>query len=227
MDISDYLLIFSNLSMLLAIYYSIKNTYYLEAYIFFQSMVVSMTYHALDNFKDDHRIIWDTFKFIDFYCAILVMITLSVYISRIQDKYKGIPHIMLGTFTIGMMANGNWDIKSELIIAGVCFGMTLGIFIFRKRCPKFKKKNFLKASIFALAGFGCFHITYLQDTLPYWIFHTLWHMFIMLSAFYFMRIHPINEIKDIGSRAIKRVSSLDSFFNRTNNNHQELDELNY
>ena len=214
MEPTDLLLVLSNLSMLLAIHFSIKNSFYLEGWIFFQSMTVSIIYHALDidNIKDNKRNIWNAFKFVDFYCAILVMITLSVYTAKVPEKYKGIPHIVLGTFSIFMMSLGDWDINDELIIAIVCFSMTLLIFLVRRKCPHFKKKNLAKASIFAIIGVGCFHITYYDDTLPYWIFHTLWHIFIMLSAFYFMRIHPINEIKDIGTKAIHRVTSFESFF---------------
>lgn len=212
MEWSDFLLIFSNLSMLLAINYSIKNKLYLEAWIFFQSMTISMTYHGLDATPDINRRLWNAFKFIDFYCAILVMITLSVYSARIEDKNKGVPHILLGTFSLFMLSYGNWDATKELIIASVCFGMVFIIFIFRKKCPKFKKKNLIKGSIFAISGLGCFHVKYYNEQLPYWISHTLWHIFIMLSAFYFLRIHPVDEMRDMGRNTIERVNSMERFF---------------
>lgn len=216
MEWSDFILIFSNLSMLLAINYSWKNKLFLEAWIFFQSMAVSMTYHGFDTSENigKYKELWNAFKFIDFYCAILVMITLSVYTAKIADKYKGIPHIILGTFSLFMLSYGDWDASKELVIAGVCFGMVFGIFLIRKTCPRFKKKNLIKGAIFAISGFGCFHLKYYNENLPYWVSHTFWHIFIMLSAFYLMRIHPMEEMVEMGRGAMQRVASMENILLR-------------
>ena len=211
MDWTDFLLIFSNLSMLLAIRFSVKNKLFLEAWIFFQSMTVSMTYHGLADKKNNYRLLWSAFKFIDFYCAILVMITLSVYTAKVKNEHKGIPHIILGTFSVFWLSYGEWDISKEIIIGSVCFGMTVFILLARKKIPKLKKKNLIKGIIFAVMGFGSFHIKYYHNNIPYWLSHTLWHVFIMLSAFYLMKIHPISEIKDLGRDAIIRVQSVENF----------------
>ena len=181
MEWTDLLLIFSNLFMLLAIYASIKEQYFIEGWVLFQSMVVSMTYHALSSYKDSQPKLYSTFQFIDFYCAILVMITLSIFTVKVPEKYKGIPLNILGTFSLFMIFYDDFGIRVELIIAGICFFMVFGIFIFRKKCPEFKKHNLIKGTIFAISGIGCFHITYYTDTIPYWITHTLWHIFIMIS----------------------------------------------
>lgn len=225
MEWTDFLLIFSNLSMLLAINFSLKEHLFLEAWILFQSMAVSMTYHSLDIVKDRERKLYSAFQFVDFYCAILVMITLSVFTAKVPDKHKGIPHIMLGTFSLFMMSVGEWDFNIELVIAGVCFLMVFLIFLVRKKCPKFKKHNLIKGSIFAITGVGCFHISYYTDTLPYWITHTLWHIFIMTSAFYFLRIHVLNEMKEIGNNALRRVSSLENFIRSRMTNNLEMHSL--
>jgi len=226
MEWSDFFLIFSNLSMLLAINYSCKHKLFLEAWIFFQSMAVSMTYHGLDTtyYIKNHNHLWLAFKFIDFYCAILVMITLSVYTAKVADKYKGIPHIILGTFSVFWLSYGEWDVYKEIIIASVCFTMVFGIFLFRRKCPHFKKKNLIKGAIFAISGFGCFHIKYYQEELPYWISHTLWHIFIMLSAFYLMRIHPVEEIMNMGE-TIHRVASMDNFIVGNAMRRRRLEEV--
>lgn len=184
-----------------------------------------MTYHALDVFKDNQKRLYSTFQFVDFYCAIMVMITLSVFTAKVTDKYKGIPHIILGTFSLFMMSYGDWDFRVELIIAGVCFFMVFAIFLFRKKCPKFKKHNLIKGAIFAISGVSCFHISYYTDTFPYWITHTLWHIFIMISAFYFLRIHVINEMKEIGNNALRRVSSIESFIRSRMTNNLEMHNL--
>ena len=81
--------------MLFAIHFSFTHKLFLEGWVLFQSMVVSMIYHTLDNFKDDYPKLFHSFQFIDFYCAILVMITLSAFTVKIDDKYKGIPHKIL------------------------------------------------------------------------------------------------------------------------------------
>lgn len=211
MDWTDLILIFSNLSMLLAIRFSVKNKLFLEGWIFFQSMTVSMTYHGLTDKRDTYPLLWKAFKFIDFYCAILVMITLSVYTAKVKNEHKGIPHIILGTFSVFWLSYGDWDINKEIIIGSVCFGMTVIILTVRKKKPKFKTKNLIKGLIFATMGFGSFHIKYYNENIPYWVSHTLWHIFIMLSAFYIMKIHPINEIKDLGRDAISRVQSVENF----------------
>ena len=224
MQWGDFLLVVSNLSMLLAIKFSVKNKLFLEAWIFFQSMTISMTYHGLDttHYIENHNQLWRAFKFIDFYAAILVMITLSVYTAKIKDKYKGIPHIILGTFSVFMLSYGTWDISKELIIASVCFSMVFGIFLFRKSCPRFRTKNLVKGAIFAISGFGCFHIKYYDDSIPYCATHTLWHIFIMLSAFYIMRIHPIEEIREMGRDAIHRVNSVENFIMSRSPSRQQL-----
>lgn len=227
MEWSDFFLIFSNLSMLLAIKFSVKNRLFLEAWIFFQSMAVSMTYHGLDTtyYIKHHNHLWRAFKFIDFYCAILVMITLSVYTAKVPDKYKGIPHIILGTFSVFWLSYGTWDISRELIIAAVCFSMVFGIFLFRRKCPRFRKKNLIKGGIFAISGIGCFHIKYYNDDLPYWLSHTLWHIFIMLAAFYIMRIHPVEEIRKMGRDAMHRVVSMENFMNSSPVRRRRLEEV--
>jgi predicted membrane channel-forming protein YqfA (hemolysin III family) len=181
-------------------------------------MVVSMIYHTLDNFKDDYPKLFHSFQFIDFYCAILVMITLSAFTVKIDDKYKGIPHTILGTFSLFMISYELEDVRVELIIAGGCFFMVFGILLCRKRCPEFKKHNVIKGSIFAISGIGCFHITYYIDTIPYWITHTLWHVFIMISAFYILRIHVMNEI-------MRRVSSIENFIRSRMSNNMEMQNL--
>jgi len=228
MEWTDLLLILSNLFMLLPIYVSIKEQYLIEGWVLFQSMVSSMTYHALDFHKESHPKLYSTFQFIDFYCAIMVMITLSIMTAKVPEKYKGIPLNILGTFSLFMIFYDDFIIKVELIIAGVCFFMVFGIFIFRKRCPEFKKHNLIKGTIFAVSGIGCFHINYYIDTLPYWITHTLWHIFIMISAYYFLRIHVVNEMKEIGNNALRRVSSIENFIRSRMTNNMEmrnLDEL--
>jgi len=224
MDWTDFLLIFSNLSMLLAIRFSVKNKLFLEAWIFFQSMTISMTYHGLDQNPNTPRELWLAFKFIDFYAAILVMITLSVYTAKVKNEHKGIPHIILGTFSVFWLSYGKWDINKEIIIGSVCFGMTVIILVARKKKPKFKKKNLIKGIIFTIMGFGSFHIKYFKNNLPYWLSHTCWHIFIMLAAFYLMKIHPINEIKDLGRDAISRVQSVENLFTGSPN-RVRLEEL--
>lgn len=227
MEWTDFLLIFSNLFMLLAINFSIKEKLFLEGWILFQSMSVSMVYHALDSYKYTNEKLYSAFNFIDFYCAILVMITLSVFTAKVPDNYKGIPHIILGTFSLFMMSYDVWDVRVELIIAGVCFFMVFVIFLFRKSCPQFKKHNLIKGTLFALIGIGCFHISYYKDKVhvPYWITHTLWHIFIMISAFYFLRIHIINEIKEIKNNTLRRVSSIEQFIRSRMTNNLEMQNL--
>jgi hypothetical protein len=227
MEWTDFLLIFSNLFMLLAINFSIKEKLFLEGWILFQSMSVSMVYHALDSYKYTNEKLYSAFNFIDFYCAILVMITLSVFTAKVADNYKGIPHIILGTFSLFMMSYDVWDVRVELIIASVCFFMVFVIFLFRKSCPQFKKHNLIKGVLFALIGIGCFHISYYKDKVPvpYWITHTLWHIFIMISAFYFLRIHIINEIKEIKNNTLRRVSSIEQFIRSRMTNNLEMQNL--
>lgn len=225
MEWTSLFLILSNLCMLLAIHFAYTHKLFLECWVLFQSMVVSMIYHTLDNFKDDYPKLFHSFQFIDFYCAILVMITLSIFTVKVPEKYKGIPLNILGTFSLFMIFYDDFGIRVELIIAGICFFMVFGIFIFRKKCPEFKKHNLIKGTIFAISGIGCFHITYYTDTIPYWITHTLWHILIMISAFYFLRVHVVIEIKEIGNNALRRVSSIENFIRSRMTNNMEMHNL--
>ena len=85
--------------------------------------------------------------------------------------------------------------------------------------------GFKQRTIFAISGIGCFHITYYTDTIPYWITHTLWHIFIMTSAFYFLRVHVVTEIKEIGNNALRRVSSIENFIRSRMTNNMEMHNL--
>jgi predicted membrane channel-forming protein YqfA (hemolysin III family) len=155
----------------------------------------------------------------------MVMITLSIFTVKVPEKYKGIPLNILGTFSLFMIFYDDFGIRVELIIASICFFMVFGIFIFRKKCPEFKKHNLIKGTIFAISGIGCFHITYYTDTIPYWITHTLWHIFIMISAFYFLRVHVVTEIKEIGNNALRHVSSIENFIRSRMTNNMEMHNL--
>ena len=169
MEWTSIFLVLSNLCMLLAIHFAFTHKLFLECWILFQSMIVSMIYHALDNYKNDYPKLFQSFQFIDFYCAILVMITLSAFTVKIDDKYKGIPHTILGTFSLFMISFELDDMRVELIIAGACFFMVFGILLCRKRCPEFKKHNVIKGTIFAISGIGCFHITYYLFYLSFYV----------------------------------------------------------
>jgi hypothetical protein len=50
----------------------------------------------------------------------------------------------------------------------------------------------------------------------------------MISAYYFLRIHVVNEMKEIRNNALRRVSSIENFIRSRMTNNMEmrnLDEL--
>ena len=47
----------------------------------------------------------------------------------------------------------------------------------------------------------------------------------MTSAFYFLRVHVVTEIKEIGNNALRRVSSIENFIRSRMTNNMEMHNL--
>jgi hypothetical protein len=219
MEWNNLFLIISNFFMILAIHYSLKHNFFLEAWIFFQSMISSSFYHFSEiqdwNIKESKY--YDLFfalKVMDFYSAMLVIVTLCIFTAKVTDDKKALPHIFLGSCTIFTMSWGKWNIQKELFIISLCI-LTMLIILFykRKNLTNIKTKNLIKGIIFIIIGIVCFHINlfYTNVENKYWLFHSIWHISIMIAIFYIMKIHPIDEINNIKNDAIKKVNSIENY----------------
>ena len=219
MEWNNLFLIISNFFMILAIRYSLKHNFYLEAWIFFQSMTSSSFYHFSEIqdwniYPSKHYDLYFALKVMDFYSAILVVVTLCIFTAKVTDDKKGLPHIFLGTCTIFTMSWGKWNLQKELFIISLCvLTMLIILFYKRKTLTRIKTKNLIKGVIFIVIGVVCFHINlfYTNAEEKYWLFHSIWHISIMIATFYIMRIHPIDEIKKIKIDAIKKVNSIENY----------------
>tara|TARA_B100001964_G_C14255200_1_gene612021 strand:- start:2136 stop:2900 length:765 start_codon:yes stop_codon:yes gene_type:complete len=219
MEWNNLFLIISNFFMIIAIRYSLKHNFYLEAWIFFQSMISSSFYHfsEIQNwniYPSKHYDLYFALKVMDFYSAILVVVTLCIFTAKVTDDKKGLPHIFLGTCTIFTMSWGKWNLEKELFIISLCvLTMLIILFYKRKTLTRIKTNNLIKGVICIVIGVVCFHINlfYTNGEDKYWLFHSIWHISIMIATFYIMRIHPIDEIKKIKIDAIKKVNSIENY----------------
>ena len=85
-------------------------------------------------YPSKHYDLYFALKVMDFYSAILVVVTLCIFTAKVTDDKKGLPHIFLGTCTIFTMSWGKWNLEKELFIISLCV-LTMLIILFYKREP--------------------------------------------------------------------------------------------
>jgi len=197
---TSFFLIISNVFVIFAVHFSYKKELYLESLILIQSAGISTYYHIIDtNPKYYNTAIWKSLKFLDFYCALLVLIMLSIHSTKLSDKYKSIPLIIMSTFIIFLLNYTEWGLTQELMVAVICFLMIIVVFFFRKKLPRWSKKNLFVGFIFGSAGLYCFHYPSYNNGKHYWLYHSLWHILIMLSTYFIMKIHLPTKLPRIVS----------------------------
>ena len=200
------LLVLSNVFILASVRLSYLRKLYMETYILFQSGVVSGIYHLFIsiNYEKENPDAFYAMRILDFYSATLVLIMLSVYVMRLKYEYKPIPVLILSSITIFLLHYHKWGWISETIISSICLITIVISFIVRRQIPQWHPKNLLISLIFISAGLLCFHYT----SEKYWLYHSLWHIFIMTSTYFVLKYYPdpLNPV-----RISRRFPSIPSF----------------
>ena len=208
--ISDIFLIISNIFILISVRWAYKKKFYTETYILFQSGLVSAIYHSYSLFSTS-QILFNSLKFMDFYCAVLVLVALSVYAMDLDNKsLKPTPILFFSSIIIFALNLIPFDYYFEIAISSLCLIMVIISYIVRKRLPRCKKLDCFLSLCFISAGLFCFH--YGNDVGPYWIMHSLWHVLIMSSTYFILKV-PVNSYLPKVSDVITNCRNITKYFN--------------
>ena len=131
-------------------------------------------------------------KRFDFYCAILVLICLSVYAMALR-RHRAVPVVALGSIMVFCLQLRPFDTTFQIIVSSVCVLMVILSYIIRKKMPRCRPKDFTLSAAFIAAALFCFH----SEVGPYWLMHSLWHIFIYISTFFVLNIPVIDELKRV------------------------------
>jgi len=199
---SDIFLILSNFFILIGVRWAYKKKFFIESYILFQSGFVSAIYHSYSLFGHS-RNLFSGLKFMDFYCAVLVIVALSVYAMDLEShNIKPIPILFLSSVLIFSLLVRDFDYIFEIAISSTCLLMIVVSYIVRRRIPRCKKMDCFLSLCFISAGLFCFHFG--NDIGPYWLMHSFWHIMIMSSTYFILKV-PIDSYIKVGK--VKKVIS--------------------
>ena len=192
---TDVFLVTSNIFALASVRWAFRKRYLLEAYVLLQSAIASIVYHLITATgvppSAPYRLM-SALKRFDFYCAILVLICLSVY-SMALRKHRAVPVVALGSIMVFMLQLRPFDTPFQIGVSSVCVVMVIISYLVRKRLPQCRPKDVFLSLIFMAAALFCFH----SEIGPYWIMHSLWHIFIYISTFFVLNIPIIDELRRV------------------------------
>ena len=160
-----------------------------------QSAVASIVYHLLTATgvpPSSPITLMSALKRFDFYCAILVLICLSVYAMALR-RHRAVPVVALGSIMVFCLQLRPFDTPFQIIVSSVCVLMVILSYIIRKKMPRCRPKDFTLSAAFIAAALFCFH----SEVGPYWLMHSLWHIFIYISTFFVLNIPVIDELKRV------------------------------
>jgi hypothetical protein len=188
-------LVASNIFALLSVRWAFRKRYILEAYVLFQSAAASIVYHLFTATgvppSAPYRLM-SALKRFDFYCAILVLICLSVYAMALR-KHSAVLVIALGSLMVFMLQLRSFDTPFQIGLSSSCVCLVIVSYIVRKRLPRCRPKDVILSIIFMSAALFCFH----SEVGPYWVMHSLWHIFIYISTFFVLNIPIIDELRRV------------------------------
>jgi hypothetical protein len=192
---TDVFLVASNVVALGSVRWAYKKTHMLEAYVLLQSAVASIVYHlftATGAPPSAPYTLMSALKRFDFYCAILVLICLSVYAMALH-KHRAVPVVALGSIMVFVLQLRPFDTPFEIGVSSVCVLMVAMSYIIRKKLPQCRPKEVMLSLTFIAAALFCFH----SEIGPYWIMHSLWHIFIYVSTFFVLNIPVMEELRRV------------------------------
>ena len=108
-------------------------------------------------------------------------------------KHRAVPVVALGSLMVFCLQLRQFDAPFQIVVSSVCVLMVILSYIIRKRMPKCRPKDFTLSAAFIAAALFCFH----SEVGPYWLMHSLWHIFIYISTFFVLNIPVIDELRRV------------------------------
>ena len=210
----DLFVVASNVVAFWSVRWAYKKSHILEAYVLLQSALASIVYHIVDITGLPRASVgWSRgLKHFDFYAAVLVLITLSAF-TMVLHKHRAVPVVALGSGMVMGLQVRSFDTEFKIGVSAVCVFMVVISYIVRKRMPKCRPREVALSLAFVAAALFCFH----SSIGPYWLMHSLWHIFIYMSTFFVLNIPVLAEIR--------RVLSWDTITDAVRNRRGRDEEL--
>ncbi|XP_046908589.2 post-GPI attachment to proteins factor 6-like isoform X1 [Dermatophagoides farinae] len=182
------LLVFSNLSLLPAIYIAIKGQFYAESIIYCLTMIFSALYHLCDCHGFHYCIFpYDMLQFGDFFTATLTLWCTAIIISNVPYQWISSFHLVGATIfgtLLHFWMTGTWSFVVPAISTLLLIGSYWGYRYYRERTlPELIYSNNFYVAI-GLMVLGS--ILFASQTIFYFrrlygISHSLWHISMSLA----------------------------------------------
>ena len=192
----DVLLVLSNLFMFFPIRWTYKKQYYTECLTFTLTTGTSMIYHS----GIGNENIYNALQFLDFYCASMTLITVNIHLLHYKTALAKTIHFNIMSYlAIGFIYY--YQFNNFLIYQGILIGTAFFTIICRqvkrRKLPEWNARNL--CLVFPTLSGG---IIFFYWGNPYWLFHSLWHIFIMLSIYIALKIPLFQEpTRDIDTQS--------------------------
>jgi len=181
------ILILSNFFMFFPVRFTFRKKMFLESVIFLMSAFSSIIYHSIISFSENlDEKFFLSIKFIDFYIASMTLSIVSIHLINYKKEIYHSVHFFISSIVVTFLLSyyGNTDLQTyQLVLIGVSIGSLFLKYIISREMPKWNFKKVLFTLPVTAVAVACFNIQK-----PYWIFHSLWHVFIMISIYYALGI---------------------------------------
>ena len=193
----DIFVVSSNIVALWSVRWAFKKSHILEAYVILQSAIASIVYHIVDivDIPSNFWFWYRGLRHFDFYAAVLVLITLASF-TMVLGKHRAVPVVALGSMMVMGLQVRTFDMPFQIGLSSVCVLMVIMSYMIRKKMPLCNLREMVLSLTFIAAALFCFH----SNIGPYWLMHSLWHIFIYSSTFFILKIPVIAELRRVLSR---------------------------
>ncbi|GKU96771.1 hypothetical protein SLEP1_g9966 [Rubroshorea leprosula] len=214
-------LIASNVAAVFPAYWALRQKAFAEWVLFTSSGISSALYHACD-VGTWCALSFSVLQFMDFWLSFMAVVSTFVYLTTISEVYKRTIYTVVAIFTALMaITNATRSSNIILVVAIGALGLFVGWLIeFAIKFRSFSfpmgcriqipgrqqitewMRNLLKSLLrrfrwgFLLAGFIALAMAatswHLESSESYWIWHSVWHVTIYTSSFFFLCSKVIN-----------------------------------
>ncbi|KAK4418605.1 hypothetical protein Salat_2273300 [Sesamum alatum] len=183
-------LIASNAAAVLPAFWSLRNKAFAEWVLFMSSGTASALYHACD-VGTWCIMTFHVLQFLDFWLSFMAVVSTFVYLSSVSEASKRTIHTIVAILTAIMAENDPTRPRNIAFVIGLgALGLLVGWlleFFSHARSFSFSRELHLnllnrRARYMAMAAISWA----LESTETYWIWHSLWHIFIYTSSFFFL-----------------------------------------
>ena len=186
-SIKTALPIVSNLAMLVSISWAAKRFLVFEAMVLGNVFLWSTLYHICDGF-DLCALKFGVLSMFDHFFATYVFSVLSVYAMDIRDgRVRTLLNVVLGELIlVTLLSEGYQNTVLGILVAASALSVLCAWAI--RGVPRYYDWMDFGASL-VLTGTGLVLFTFLSSTRStYWLYHSLWHVCVMIGAYFFLEI---------------------------------------